>query len=421
MLTILNPCQDSVTLEEGVLQVREWQVKDPVVIGYLAQLNQDNLAAELEKLLVIGATVLNTARPTLDLGHVKREFDGFHGKLEQSYESFFGQNGQVSGFMTVANKQISDCLEQYLDASSAKFVGAVVREQVEDTLHEKLEKWQTDTRKLFDANSPDSPVNSVVLAVKNELDRVHSSYREIQNHLSEEKGRKAADKKGTQKGMQYELAACKVLSEIALNYGDGCLATNNTVGDLTNCRKGDAIVTLDPNYTNGTDIRIVFEMKNGDIPRQALYAELDEALKNRQAQIAVAVLAKKDLKAAEGWHIRQWSDTHYFCVLDRDTFDPVALQLVYTQVRFEVLKSLKNKAGAGISSQFLYQEISNTLETCHKTFDSLDAIRRHFSDTKSSLKAAENAVNSLTDDIKEHLERIKDLLNRATAIAAPTP
>jgi hypothetical protein len=406
MIAQINSSQASITLEDGMLCIREWQINHPAVLGYLTQAEAADLTRDLENLLVIGATVMNTARPTLDLGHVKREFDGFRGQLEQSYQDFFGEAGQVGRLLSGTNQAIANCLKQYLDDSSASFVGVVVQKQVEELLRQQAQNWQEQLRILFDASQPTSPANSVVRAVQEQLTSVQTGYQEIRDLFNQQAGRDAESKRGTYKGRKYEQAACEVVREIAGMNLDTFQATGDYTGLLPDCKKGDAVITLNPNFAKGSEVKIVFEMKDKRIESGEVIAELTQAMQNREAHIAVAVLAGTDIRASGGLPLGQWNDKHYFCVLDRNSYDPMALQLVYAQARLAALKA----SSYSDEVSFALKDISLELESAISAFNTRTAIKTCLDNGLASIKEAQHQFDNLTDNALQKLQRIQKLL-----------
>lgn len=126
-----------VSLADDTLYIREWYSNHHTVTAYLAQADSTELANQVESLLVLGATVMTTAQPTLDLAHVKREFNDFQSRLEKSCQDFFGETGQLGNLLNGTHQTIAASLKQYLDESSANFVGFLVQKQVEALLIEQ--------------------------------------------------------------------------------------------------------------------------------------------------------------------------------------------------------------------------------------------------------------------------------------------
>jgi hypothetical protein len=103
--------------------------------------------------------------------------------------------------------------------------------------------------------------------------------------------------RSTRHGVDFEAAVLELVSSEAHKSGDVFTATGTSVGRIKNCKKGDGILELGPeSVTAGA--RIVIEAKE-DASYQLKKAidEVEEARKNRDAQVGLFVFSRKTAPA----------------------------------------------------------------------------------------------------------------------------
>jgi hypothetical protein len=105
--------------------------------------------------------------------------------------------------------------------------------------------------------------------------------------------KRAEAARSTQHGMEFELAAFEFLDAIAQRAGDIAEATGETTGLIKNCKIGDCVLTLGPD-TAAPGARIVIEAKEKQkYDLKSALAEIDQARKNREAQVGLFLFSKK--------------------------------------------------------------------------------------------------------------------------------
>ena len=107
-------------------------------------------------------------------------------------------------------------------------------------------------------------------------------------------------------------------------------------------KKGDLVVTLNPDATPGTTERIVIEVKDRKLSLRETHAELERAMKNRDAKASVIVFSRQD--NAPIVVPLQVFGSRSVVVLGKDDLDERALRLGIAAARAFVQRQLN---GAG--------------------------------------------------------------------------
>lgn len=117
--------------------------------------------------------------------------------------------------------------------------------------------------------------------------------QEVMQNLSAMAARRQAQSEGTAHGLLFEQRLSSVIADECARLGDLFEACGNRTGLIRNCKKGDQVVELGPD-SPAPGRRIVFEAKESHSydDRKAL-EELQEAKKNRGADVGVFVFSSK--------------------------------------------------------------------------------------------------------------------------------
>jgi hypothetical protein len=140
---------------------------------------------------------------------------------------------------------------------------------------------------------------ATVDAVSAEVDRLLALLDEKSRNI--ERLRRVRDQVSSARGLDWESSLGPVLDAAFEHYGDEVEATGATRGTADDL-VGDYRVTVNPRDTGGRDRHIVFECKTRKKRPSLAKAleELDEAMLNRDAQVAVMIFANRAQSPIQG-------------------------------------------------------------------------------------------------------------------------
>jgi hypothetical protein len=164
----------------------------------------------------------------------------------------------------------------------------------------RLSKMLQTTSEQIDKNLTLDDEKSALSRLKRELQGTldgmaekNSAFQtEVRATLAALQARREEAARSTQHGHTFEEQLGEVLVLEAQRQGDIPQATGSTTGLIKNCKIGDYVIELGPDSA-APGARVVWEAKDDhsyDLKRAR--AEIDEARKNRQAQIGVFVFSK---------------------------------------------------------------------------------------------------------------------------------
>lgn len=171
-------------------------------------------------------------------------------------------------------------------------------------------------------------------------------------------------------------------------------------------KRGDFVVTLNPRDTGGRDRRIVFELKKrrARASLQSCLAELDRAMLNRGAQVAVMVFARASLSPLQGRAFRAFHGNRMLVVWDPD--DELAGDLpleVATQVA-RTLAIASERDDLSLNRALLAEK----LDALTNVVERGRAVKRGISTARRGLDAAEDAYEVLAEEAMALVLELQD-------------
>jgi len=160
-------------------------------------------------------------------------------------------------------------------------------------LVQRIERVSKEIAGQFSLDKEESAINKLLEAIQDQSNQNADFYLEVRETLAELKGKKASAEASTLHGFIFEEALGNPLREIASGLGDILEHTGNTTGIIKNNKKGDFVITLSPE-SQAPGARIVWEAKESkSYNLKAALDEIEEARKNREAQIGIFVFSSK--------------------------------------------------------------------------------------------------------------------------------
>jgi hypothetical protein len=217
-----------------------------------------------------------------------------------------------------------------------------------------------------------------------------------------EKGKDDAQRT-TLKGALFEDALGELLHTEAQRFGDVYEATGATVGAIKNNKVGDFVVQLGAESA-AAHARITWEAKEEqryDLKRAL--EEIDEARRNRQAQVGVFVFSTKTAPTTLDRFARHASDIAI--VWDAD--DPATDVLVRAAYSLARALCVRERKGADESRAAL-DEIDRATRAVEKQIGYLDEIRKWAETVSSSGTKIRERAEKMNADLVREVERLDE-------------
>jgi hypothetical protein len=140
------------------------------------------------------------------------------------------------------------------------------------------------------------------------------------------------------KGGDFEDLLENMLAEVARGNGDLLDATADDIGHSVRSKKGDFVLTLNPDVARAGDLRIVVEAKDRRMSAREMRDELREAKANRCAAVALAVFTPAHAPAGVAPFDMKAGDV--YCVIDPAAPEPATLEAAVRLARLLAMATL---------------------------------------------------------------------------------
>ncbi len=194
---------------------------------------------------------------------------------------------------------------------------------------------------------------------------------QVREALARLDSRKKVEARTPRHGIDFEEQLGASLAFEAERSGDLFEATGETTGLIKNCKVGDYVVSLGADSA-AANARVVWEAKDKrGVTLRAALDEIDEARRNRQAQVGVFVFARENAPDSLGVLQRYGNDVIVVWDPDEPSTELV-LRAAYSLTRALVVRERR----AGESSHAAVAEIERSARAIEKQIGFLDDVRK---------------------------------------------
>ncbi len=341
--------QPAVRIAGDQIDVERLALTDGPLAAWLAAQPPDDHAILVERAIRIGLTALQSVGVSLNLDAVRAEFERFadqsraaneraaealegvlranfadgDGRLPRTLETFLGDRGKLRGMVEElfdptrrdsAIGRISGMLDTYFDGDASRLA------------------------RLLDPTRLGSPLHQFRSEVADGFRLLQEKLVAIEAAQAARAGERA---KSTAKGGDFEVVIESLLGEIARGANDILERTGTDAGDDGRSKKGDFVLTLDPDLARGSELRVVIEAKDRKMSGREMREELRAAKTNRDAAAALVVFTPAHAPAGIAPFDVRAGDV--YAVIDPADPDVATLQAAVRLARLLALASLRER------------------------------------------------------------------------------
>jgi hypothetical protein len=387
-----------VDVEGDVIVVDHLRIEDRALAAFVdgrAETDRPELA---ERALRIGLHALQDAGTTLDVNFVRREFDVLlernasvndraakeldqvlrlnfgdrDGRLPRTLEQFLGDRGQITRLVSElfdetkrdsAIGRLRTLLGTYFDGDTSRLAQLLDPTRIGAPLYQ----FRTEMNAAFEK------LNERLTAIE-----AASTAR------AGERARSAA------KGADFEDLLDEMLAEAVRGTGDTVDRTGVVAGDVIRSKKGDFLLTVDPQWCGGVELRVVIEAKNRSKSWREMRDELTEAKRNRGAAVALAIFTPEHAPAGVAPFDVRFG--HVFAVIDPQSADMATLTAAVRLARLHAL--------ASVATQSTRVDAARVAAALSALRNELDAIR--------ALKTSLTEIGKTANNVSVGLDRLRE-------------
>jgi len=411
IVTFPTPQESRVRIEGDRILVDRLAVSDGPAASWLAAQPMDDHALLVERAVRIGLTAMQSVGVSLNLDAVRAEFDRFS---DQS---------------RVANEQAAKTLEQVLRANFADGDGRLPR-TLETFLGDRG-KLRSMVDELFDPQKRDSAIGRIGNMLERYFDgdasklatlldptrlgsplyqfrdEVARGFEALQAKLAALEAARTARAgeraKSAAKGGDFEDLIESMLGDIARGANDLLERTGTEAGDAGRSKKGDFVLTLDPNLTPGCELRVVVEAKNRGMSGREMREELRAAKTNRDACVALVVFTPEHAPAGIAPFDVRAGDV--YAVLDPVDPDPATLEAAVRLARLLALASARASA-----EELDTAPISESLRTIREALEVIRALKVQLTNIGTTSAGVSTSLDKLRAVVIASIEQAERAL-----------
>lgn len=388
----------TVRVHGDALLVEHLRLTDRALAAFVDQRPPGEQPDLIERALRIGLLAIEDAATSLDVELVRREFDALvqqntnmnqraakeldhvlrqnfadqDGRLPRTLERFLGDRGQL-------NRLISELFDE------GKRDSAIGR--MRTLLGSYFDGDASRLALLLDPTRNGSPLYQFRTEVEQGFSKLNERLTAIEAAAT---ARAAERARSAAKGADFEDLLEDLLTEVVTGTGDVVDRTADATGDVIRSRKGDFLLTLDPQTCAGAEVRVVIEAKDRQQSWREIREELNQAKRNRGAAVALGVFTPAHAPSAVAPFDVRFG--HVFCVLDPADPDPATLNAALRLCRFYALASL-----AESSDRLDVARVATAIAAVRME---LDAVRR--------LKVQLTSIRNTASEVAVGLDRLRD-------------
>ena len=339
--------QPAVRVSGERIDVERLALHDGPLAGWLAAQPPDDHSILVERALRIGLTALQSVGVTLNVDAVRAEFERFadqsraaneraaqalettlranfgdgDGKLPRTLEAFLGDRGKLKA-------TVEELFDPRRQDSAVGRIGSMLGTYFDGDAS-RLAVLLDPTRTGSPLSSFRAEVNAGFKAIEERL----VAFQAGQTARAEERSKSAA------KGADFEDLIEGMLGELARGANDLLERTGTEAGDSGRSKKGDFVLTLDPDVCRGSEIRVVVEAKDRRMSGREMRDELRAAKTNRDAAAALVVFTPQHAPAGIAPFDVRAGDV--YAVIDPSDPDAATLQAAVRLARLVALATLR--------------------------------------------------------------------------------
>jgi hypothetical protein len=305
---------------------------------------------------------------------LRSNFADVDGRLPRTLEKFLGDRGQLRAFVgelfdetkrDSAIGRMRTLLGTYFDGDASKLA------------------------LLLDPTRQHSPMHQFRAEVSASFEKLHERLTAIEAAAA---ARGAERARSAAKGVDFEDVLESILGELTRAGGDLLDRTGGESGDLLRSKKGDFVVTIDPERTGGADLRIVVEAKDRSISGRSIREELREAKQNRCAAVGLVVFSPAHAPAGIAPFDVRAGDV--YCVVDPAAPDPATLEAALRLARLLALASLRE-----VEAEIDAETIRAALAGVRSELEALKGIKATLTSISTSASGLQATLDRLRDAV----------------------
>ena len=388
------------------IEIDRLTLADGPLAAWLAAQPMDDQAILVERALRIGLTALQSVGVTLNVDAVRAEFERFadlsrasnekaalaleqvlrtnfgdgDGRLPRTLETFLGDRGKLRSMVEElfdpskrdsAIGRISAMLETYFDGDASRLA------------------------RLLDPTRLGSPLHQFRTEVADGFREIHDKLVALEAAQAARAGERV---RSAAKGADFEDLLESMLGDIARGANDLLERCGTDAGDAGRSKKGDFVLTLDPDLVRGCELRVVIEAKDRRMSGREMRDELRAAKANRDAAAALVIFTPAHAPAGIAPFDVRAGDV--YAVLDPTDPDPTTLGAAVRLARLLALTSVRET-----EAEVNLVEVAASLTAIREALESIRGLKVQLTNIGTTSAGVSTALDKLREAILAWITR----------------
>ena len=385
----------------------------------------EDAAKAIVDAIEIGARVLDREQAGANADFVRGEFDRTAREVEAAFTERATQVADELGrkvdeaFAPDSGHVVKALARHFSDESDS-----AVQNRVRDVVLEVMARSREDLLKQFSSADGHNPLaefkQSVARVLEDAAKRQDGNLSRLEERMAamqvelqalrdereKEEELQAERERGTAKGRTFEEAVFDAIEAIAAAQGDGCDAVGDVRGSTG--KVGDVLVAIDA-CTGPPRGRIVFEAKTERLSRKKSFEQLDEAMRERDADFAVLVVPTDEKLPVRTRPLHEYNGDKLLVAYDKDGDGRLTLEVGYALARARVVMARSDGDGMNAGA------LRDTVERALAAMDDVRRIKSQLTGATTSIESARSILHEMADRVRGHLTEIDELVAAARA------
>jgi hypothetical protein len=267
-------------------------------------------------------------------------------------------------------------------------------------------------------DATDSPLSrlkrELETVLKEQTDANNKFQMEVREALSALVSKRAESKRSTIHGIEFEEAVCQVIEDECKRAGDIASRVGTDIGAVARSKVGDQVIEIGSDHVAG-GCKIVIEAKEaGSYTIARAKTEMEEARKNREAQVGIFVFSAAAASERLDNFCRHRNDI--FVVWDRERPETD----VYLKAAISVAKALcAREATAGTAQAADFKAIDQAISSLEKQVETAGEIETAARLVGQHNEKVLNKLGSLKKAIENQAEVLRDKVGELRSLYSP--
>ena len=416
-MTVTEPIQittPKVTVKDKVVHIESLIERNPSVVTQIEE-SEDPVWA-IGQLLRTGAVALKAVGNEAAIENIQMRLDQLSDAVSFAMETGVRdiysatesmvdeETGKLPTLFTEHVNKLDALLGETFDPDSKSSAIAIF----EQALGVAFQDHNEHLRQAMTLEGENSPLNRLSQDLKQTIsdavEKVRKDVGDLSTKVSVDEATADIWDKTTAKGFEFEEIVHLAVSDLAAPHGDLAESVGCIKGAEANL-KGDELVQLSLEDTNGHTVFFVWEAKNRKLNMRQVHEELDAAMANRNATAAIAIFAKQSqAPTTVPFH---YSDNKAIVVLQEGE-ERSTVQLAYMWARWVVRRQINQSE----INEFDIERMTALLESATRALKRTSTIKTHHTAAAKSIKAADSHLKEMDQEFAQILQDIKEEIQK---------